>query len=194
MSQYEREPAKPVFAAELSDAQFEFPRESETDTRYHLLPTGEKIHRVYVCGVLVEVRAAGDDGNYLLGQVKDPAGFTYFVNAGEYQPEAQAALREIPSGEEVGITGKVRLNRDGDNVYIQGRTISPVAGPEFDAWVERAVEETSERIRAFQQGVAPYGERARDEYAESIQLEQYANQAAEAVGNTVEVIRGEASD
>ncbi|MFW6265140.1 MAG: DNA-binding protein, partial [Halanaeroarchaeum sp.] len=83
-----REVARRVFAAEFNDATYTF-KESDDERAplYALLPTGERVNRVFIVGTLTETEDIGNENEYWRGRVVDPTG-TFFVYAGQYQPEA----------------------------------------------------------------------------------------------------------
>src|SRR5699024_10593186 len=103
-----REVARRVFAREFSDGSDTF-KESDEERApvYLLLPTGERANRIFFVGTLTETEDVGSDSEYWQGRVVDPTG-TFYVYAGQYQPEAASALREIEPPEYVAVAGKPR--------------------------------------------------------------------------------------
>ncbi len=89
-----REVARRVFASEFNDSTYAFKEsDDERAPNYALLPTGDRANRVFVVGTLTETEDVGEESEYWRGRVVDPTG-TFFVYAGQYQPEAAAALRD----------------------------------------------------------------------------------------------------
>lgn len=186
-----REPAKKVFAPIYRDADHQFTADVDTDNppQYVLLPTGDRINRIHICGTLVEVGSEGDD--FAWGTVEGPSGENYSLNAGRFQEKAQRILRAANPPVMVAVTGKARVNNNGYSV-IQASHISPVTDADYDLWVRRAAQATIERIEAMVDGTAPDGERARNEYGSAGEyderLEQYRDLALDAVETTIDDI------
>jgi len=117
-----REVARRAFAHEYNDASYTF-KESDDERApvYALLPTGERANRVFIVGTLTETEDIGEDSEYWRGRIVDPTG-TFFTYAGQYQPEAASALRDIEPPAYVAVVGKPRTfeTDDGDvNVSVR---------------------------------------------------------------------------
>ncbi|GAA0267985.1 RPA family protein [Halobacterium noricense] len=166
-----REVARRAFAAEFNDAEFTF-KESDDERAplYALLPTGERANRVFVVGTLTETEDIGEDSEYWRGRVVDPTG-TFFVYAGQYQPEAASALRDADTPQYVAVVGKPRTFETDDgsvNVSLRPESITAVDEATRDRWVVEAAERTLERLDAFDDEGNEYAERARAEYGEDV--------------------------
>ncbi|AHG04889.1 rpa-associated protein [Halobacterium sp. DL1] len=166
-----REVARRVFASEFNDAEFTF-KESDDERAplYALLPTGERANRVFVVGTLTETEDIGEDSEYWRGRVVDPTG-TFFVYAGQYQPDAASALREMETPTYVAVVGKPRTFETDDgsvNVSLRPESITPVSEATRDRWVVETAERTMERLGAFDEEGNEYVERARAEYGEDV--------------------------
>ncbi|RLM90685.1 DNA-binding protein [Halobellus sp. Atlit-38R] len=162
-----REVARRVFADEFNDAAFTF-KESDDDRApvYLLLPTGEKANRVFFVGTLTEKDDVGEDNEYWRGRIVDPTG-TFFVYAGQYQPEAASMLRELEPPAYVAVVGKPRTYETDDgsvNVSVRPESIQVVDAATRDRWVVETAERTLERIEAFDQEGNEYARMAREEY------------------------------
>ncbi|MFB6085677.1 MAG: RPA family protein [Halodesulfurarchaeum sp.] len=162
-----RETARRVFATELNDATFTF-KESDDDRApvYVLLPTGEQANRVFVVGTLTETEDVGKEQEYWQGRVVDPTG-TVFVYAGQYQPEAAGALRELETPTYVAVVGKPRTYETDDgtiNVSIRPESITVVDERTRSRWVTETAERTLDRLEALDSESNEYGIRAREEY------------------------------
>ncbi len=167
MSTPTREVARRVFAREFNDASYTF-KESDDDRApvYLLLPTGERANRVFVVGTLTETEDVGGDSEYWRGRVVGATG-TFFVYAGQYQPEAASALRDLDPPVYVAIAGKPRTYETDDgsvNVSIRPESITPVDEAVRDRWVVETAERTLDRIEAFDDGTSEYAAMAADEY------------------------------
>ncbi|MBV0902363.1 RPA family protein [Haloarcula salina] len=148
-----REVARRVFAREFNDASYTF-KESDDDRApvYVLLPTGQRANRVFVVGTLTETEDVGEDSEYWQGRVVDPNGDTFFMYAGQYQPDAASMLRELEPPAYVAVVGKPRTYEtdEGDvNVSIRPESISEVDEATRDRWVVETAERTLDRIQRY---------------------------------------------
>ena len=162
-----REVARRVFAGEFNDAGYTF-KESEDERApvYVLLPTGERANRVFLVGTLTEKEDVGEDNEYWRGRIVDPTG-TFFVYAGQYQPEAASVLRDLEPPAYVSVVGKPRTFETDDgtvNVSVRPEAITEVDAETRDRWVVETAERTIERIAAFDDEGNEYARMAREEY------------------------------
>jgi RPA family protein len=162
-----REVARRVFAREFNDASYTF-KESEEERApvYLLLPTGERANRVFLVGTLTETEDVGDDSEYWRGRVVDPTG-TFFVYAGQYQPEAAGVLRDLTPPAYVAVAGKPRTYEtdEGDvNVSVRPESITVVEEATRDRWVVETAERTLDRIERFGEGTNEYARMAEEQY------------------------------
>jgi RPA family protein len=166
-----REVAQRAFATEFNDATYTF-RESDEERApvYVLLPTGEKANRVFVVGTLTETEDVGSEEEYWQGRIVDPTG-TFFVYAGQYQPEAAGMLRETDTPAFVAVVGKPRTYETDDgttNVSLRPEHLSVVTEADRHQWVVETAERTLERLDAFEDPDNEYAELARDQYGAMI--------------------------
>ena len=164
-----REVARRVFAREFNDAGYTF-KESDDERAplYLLLPTGERANRVFIAGTLTEKEDVGEDSEYWRGRVVDPTG-TFFVYAGQYQPEAASMLRELEPPAYVSIVGKPRTYETDDgtiNVSVRPESINVVTADTRDRWVVETARRTLERVEAFDEEANEYAGMAREQYAD----------------------------
>ncbi|MBX0322496.1 DNA-binding protein [Halomicroarcula sp. F13] len=174
-----REVARRVFAREFNDASYTF-KESDDDRApvYVLLPTGQRANRVFLVGTLTETEDVGEDSEYWQGRVVDPNGDTFFMYAGQYQPDAASMLRELEPPAYVAVVGKPRTYEtdEGDvNVSVRPESISQVDEATRDRWVVETAERTLERIRRFDDAdpddpdVDEYVQMAHEEYGDDVE-------------------------
>jgi RPA family protein len=166
-----REVAQRAFATEFNDATYTF-RESDEERApvYVLLPTGEKANRVFVVGTLTETEDVGSEEEYWQGRIVDPTG-TFFVYAGQYQPEAAGMLRETDTPAFVAVVGKPRTYETDDgttNVSLRPEHLSVVTEADRHQWVVETAERTLERLDAFDDSDNEYAELSRDQYGAMI--------------------------
>lgn len=187
-----RQVAQRVFAREFNDGTNTFKESSEERAPiYALLPTGERANRVFVVGTLTETEDVGSDSEYWQGRVVDPTG-TFFVYAGQYQPEAASILRETEPPEYVAIVGKPRTYETDDgttNVSLRPESISIVDANTRDRWVIETSMRTIERVEA---STSVDGDRDTDEETGSPDATEYARMAAEQYDLTVEEYKRDA--
>ena len=195
-----REVARRAFATEFNDAGYTF-KESDDDRAplYALLPTGARANRVFVVGTLMETEDVGDESEYWRGRIVDPTG-TFFTYAGQYQPEAAAALRELETPTFVAIVGKPRTYEtdEGDvRVSLRPESITVVDEATRDRWVVETAERTIERIGAFDPETSEYAMMAGEQY--DLPVETYRDQAIAALesledGESAEAPTADAAD
>ncbi|AQL42907.1 DNA-binding protein [Halorientalis sp. IM1011] len=185
-----REVARRVFANEFNDAGYTF-KESDDERApvYLLLPTGERANRIFLVGTLTETEDVGEDSEYWQGRVVDPNGDTFFMYAGQYQPDAASMLRELEPPAYVSVVGKPRTYETDDgevNVSVRPESITTVDEATRDRWVVETAERTIERIQNYQgadeeEGAAvdEYVQMAREEY--DLPVENYRRTAIEAL-------------
>jgi RPA family protein len=177
-----REVARRVFAREFNDASYSF-KESDEERAplYLLLPTGERANRVFVVGTLTETEDVGEDSEYWRGRVVDPTG-TFFVYAGQYQPEAAGVLRELTPPTYVAVAGKPRTYEtdEGDvNVSVRPESITVVEETTRERWVVETAERTLDRIERFEEETNEYARMATEEY--SADTDTYREMVVEAL-------------
>ena len=182
-----REVARRVFADEFNDATFSF-KESDDDRApvYALLPTGEKVNRVFFVGTLTEKEDVGEDNEYWRGRIVDPTG-TFFVYAGQYQPEATSTLRDLEPPAYVAVVGKPRTYETDDgtvNVSVRPESIQVVDAATRNRWVVETAERTIDRVSAFEEEGNEYGRMAREEY--DIPVERYVESTVSALESVEE--------
>ncbi len=195
-----REVARRAFAREFNDAGYTF-KESDDDRAplYALLPTGERANRVFVVGTLMETEDVGDESEYWRGRIVDPTG-TFFTYAGQYQPEAAAALRELETPTFVAIVGKPRTYETDEGevrVSLRPESITVVDQATRDRWVVETAERTVERIEAFDPETSEYAAMADEQY--DLPVDTYRDQAIAALeslddGETAEAPAPDAAD
>jgi len=180
-----RKVARRVFAGEFNDAGYTF-KESDDERApiYLLLPTGARANRVFVVGTLTEKEDIGEDSEYWRGRVVDPTG-TFFVYAGQYQPDAAAMLRDLEPPAYVAIVGKPRTYEPEDSeegdvlVSLRPESITVVDTDTRDRWVVETAERTLDRIEAFDEEGNEYARMARERYGGRV--ETYRDRVIEAL-------------
>ncbi|EMA10376.1 hypothetical protein SAMN05443574_10994 [Haloarcula vallismortis] len=143
-----REVAHRLFAAEFDDADFSYSEsDEERAPNYVVTPTGARVNRLFLVGVLTELEQVNDD--VLRARVVDPTG-PFVIYAGQYQPDELAFLEAADPPMFVAVTGKARTFQpdDSDRVFtsVRPESISEVDDDTRDRWVVQAAEQTVSRI------------------------------------------------
>ncbi|MEA5386672.1 hypothetical protein VB779_06020 [Haloarculaceae archaeon H-GB11] len=143
-----REVAYRLFAAEFDDADFSYSEsDEERAPNYVITPTGARVNRMFVVGVLTEVEQVSDD--VLRARIVDPTG-AFVVYAGQYQPDEMAFLERASPPMFVALTGKARTFQpeDSDRVFtsVRPESISEVDADTRDRWVVGTAERTLDRV------------------------------------------------
>ena len=143
-----REVAHRVFAAEFDDASLSYSEsDEERAPNYVVTPTGARVNRLFVAGVLTEIERVNDETRR--GRVVDPSG-AFVTYAGQYQPEAQAFLERAEPPSFVALTGKARTfePEDSDRVFtsVRPESLSEVDADTRDRSVVTAAEATLDRL------------------------------------------------
>jgi hypothetical protein len=131
-----RELAWRLFAGEYNDTTLEVEGTGERAPSYLVTPLGAKVNRIFVVGVITDIENVGTDIQPMWrARVSDPTG-TFYVYAGQYQPEAAAALSKLKPPVFGAIVGKSR-------VY------SPEPGTTYASIRPEAIKSVDERVRDF---------------------------------------------
>jgi RPA family protein len=171
-SSQERQVAVRAFAEEFNNATHIFREgDDEMSPKFALLPTGQKANRVFTVGTVTETEDVGSDQEYWKARVVDPTG-TFFVYAGQYQPEAASKLREIEPPKFLSIVGKPRTfeTDDGDmNVTMRPEHVQLVDAETKTRWVVETANRTLDRISAFDADATADATAAHEQYGTDIQ-------------------------
>jgi len=143
-----REVAYRLFAAEFEDSTVSYSEsDEERAPNYVITPTGGRVNRLFLVGVLTETERVG--GEQIRGRVVDPTG-AFVAYAGQYQPDELAFLDRADPPAFLAVTGKARTfsPEDSDRVYtsVRPESISEVDAETRDRWVVRTAEQTLDRV------------------------------------------------
>ncbi len=143
-----REVAYRVFAAEFEDATLDYKEsDEERAPNYVITPTGARINRMFVVGVLTEIEQVNE--NVLRARVVDPTG-AFVIYAGQYQPDEMAFLERTDPPAFLAVTGKARTFQpdDSDRVFtsIRPESINQVDADTRDRWIVGTAEQTLDRV------------------------------------------------
>jgi len=153
-----REIAHRMFAAEFDDASLSYSEsDEERAPNYVATPTGARANRLFVAGVLTEL---DDLDGQLRARIVDPTG-AFVVYAGQYQPDALAALERLSPPAFVAVTGKARTfePEDSDRVFtsVRPETISEIDATTRDRWITETAGRTIDRVSEFAAALAEDG-------------------------------------
>ncbi|MFC7114485.1 hypothetical protein ACFQH2_05280 [Natronoarchaeum sp. GCM10025703] len=143
-----REVAYRVFAAEFEDATLDYKEsDEERAPNYVITPTGARVNRMFVVGVLTEIEQVNE--NVLRARVVDPTG-AFVIYAGQYQPDEMAFLERTDPPAFLAVTGKARTFQpdDSDRVFtsIRPESINQVDADTRDRWIVGTAEQTLDRV------------------------------------------------
>jgi RPA family protein len=143
-----REVAYRLFAREFEDSVFTYKEsDEERAPNFVVSPTGGRVNRLFLCGVLTETTPVG--GEQVRARVNDLTG-SFVAYAGQYQPDEQAFLERTDPPAFLAVTGKARTftPEDGDRTYssVRPESVSEVDADTRDRWVVRTAERTVERV------------------------------------------------
>ncbi len=146
-----REVAWRLFAGEYNDATLEVEGTGDRAPSYVVTPLGAKVNRIFVVGVITDVENVGTDMQPMWrARVSDPTG-TFHVYAGQYQPEAAAALSKLKPPVFGAVVGKSRVySPEPGTVYtsIRPEVIKAVDERLRDFWILEACRSLRKRIDA----------------------------------------------
>jgi RPA family protein len=147
-----REPAKRLFAIEYNRSQHEDRGLEENAPNYVITPLGSSVNRLFFVGVMmVKTNTGSDDSPQYRVEVRDPTG-TFYLYAGQYQPQALTAIGNLEPPALVGVVGKVRtFVRDDGTFYasVKPEVVFPVDIPQRDRWILTTSRFTMEKLRAI---------------------------------------------
>lgn len=155
-----RETAWRVFAAEYGDSSLEHGSQGERAPNYVITPLGAKVNRLFLVGVVTDVEDVGNETQPMWrARLQDPTG-VFHVYAGQYQPEASAALSRITPPAFCAIMGKARTYSPEEGVVytsVRPEMVKLVDTKLRDMWVVEAGREMKKRIEAMEeaQGMSP---------------------------------------
>jgi hypothetical protein len=154
----EREIAQRLFAKEFNGSTLSLTSVLSDDSsdmnspNLLISPTGMRINRVFVVGVITEVEnlgsETGKERDLWRARVSDPTG-VFMLYAGQYQPEAAIFLSTVEVPSYVAVVGKARIYEpEKDSVFISIRPeeLNTVESTIRDRWVVDTAELTLKRL------------------------------------------------
>lgn len=153
-SRNKREIAHRAFVFELKDSTVTFKEgESAKAPVFLLTPTGGLFNRVLICGAVLDTDQREGKSEFWIAQINDRTD-TIQVTAGEYNPEAMAAISRLEAPMYVAVVGKPNVWEKDDKRYISIRaeSVSAISESEMRKWILDAAEATVRRLEVLKQG------------------------------------------
>ncbi|MFW6040416.1 MAG: RPA family protein [Thermoplasmatota archaeon] len=152
MSMINREVAWRIFAGEYNQSTLETEGVEERSPSYVVTPLGAKINRLYLVGVLTETENIGTAEEPMWrARVTDPTG-TFFVSAGQYQPNVATAMANLEPPTFVAVVGKANTYRPDEEtvlVNVRGELIKEVSEEQRNYWILEAARGMKERLEGI---------------------------------------------
>ena len=148
-----REPAWRVFSAEYNASKHYIRSEEPKKPSYVITPLGAKISRLFIVGVLTEVRNITDE--VVKARVADQTGAFYLL-AGKFRPEARHILETTKTPEFIAVVGKSNVFKPEEEiVYVsvvpeRVRVVNEILR---DYWVFDTARKLKIRIEAMQEAL-----------------------------------------
>ena len=145
-----RDPAWRIFAYEFNKSTLQLKEEGDRGPTYVISPTGAKINRMFVVGVLTEVENVRAKEDLWRARVADPTG-SFTVYAGKYQSEGASFFANAEVPQFVAVLGRARLYAREDTSYtsIWSNEISATTETIRNNWVMTVAERTLDRLEAL---------------------------------------------
>jgi len=145
-----RDPAWRVFAYEFNKSTLQLKEEDDNGPTYVISPTGAKINRLFVVGVLTEVEKVRSNEGLWRAHVADPTG-SFTVYSGKYQSEGASFLANAEAPQFVAVLGRARLYTRDDISYasIWSNEVSTTTETVRNNWVLTTAERTLDRLDAL---------------------------------------------
>lgn len=149
-----REVAWRIFAGEYADSSMEHTSDGERAPSYVVTPLGAKVNRLFLVGVVTDVEDMGTEAQPMWrARLSDPTGI-YQVYAGQYQPEASAALSRISPPAFCAIMGKARTYSPEEGVIytsVRPEMVKEVDARLRDYWILECARDMKGRMEAVEE-------------------------------------------
>ena len=144
-----REPAWRVFAHEFNQSTLQYKEDEEHGPTYVISPTGAKMNRMFVVGVLTEVEDLASS-DLRRAHIADPTG-SFTVYAGKYQADTAAFLAQAEVPQFITVLGRARLYTRNETSYasIWPKEVNPTTETIRNNWVINTAERTLDRLEAL---------------------------------------------
>lgn len=151
-----RELAWRVFAKEYNESSYMHSDGGDRTPSYLITPLGAKINRLFIVGVVTEIENIGTDGKpNWRARVSDRTG-TFFVYAGQYDPEVAQQLVNIEPPAFVAVIGKPRIYQPENGtvlVSIRPERIQEVSRETCEYWMLETCKQMRSRLGAVKEAM-----------------------------------------
>lgn len=150
-----REAAWRIFAYEFNKSTIQVKNGEGYSPTYVVSPSGAKMSRVFVVGVLTEVENVRPNKDVWRGYVADPTG-SFSVYEGNYRSKGASFFSDAQVPQYVAILGRARLYTRDDTTYasIWSNETSATTEKARDNWVMTTAERTLDRLEALKIGLS----------------------------------------
>lgn len=152
-----RELAWRVFAKEYNESSYMHSDGGDRTPSYLITPLGAKINRLFIVGVVTEIENIGTDGKpNWRARVSDRTG-TFFVYAGQYDPEVAQQLVSLEPPAFVAVIGKPRIYRPENGtvlVSIRPERVQEVSRETCEYWMLETCKQMRSRLGAVKEAMA----------------------------------------
>lgn len=149
-----RETAWRMFSSEFNNATLDMSSGEERAPGYVVTPLGAKVNRLFIVGVVTDTENIGTGESPMIrARVADPAG-SYYLSAGQFQPDAMGVLKELKPPEFVAVIGKGKVYAPDDTVRllsVRPETVSRCDAALRDYWVYETCVSTLDRIEMMRE-------------------------------------------
>ncbi|MCK5560020.1 MAG: DNA-binding protein [Thermoplasmata archaeon] len=151
-----RELAWRVFAKEYNESSYMHSDGGDRTPSYLITPLGAKINRLFIVGVVTEIENIGTDGKpNWRARVSDRTG-TFFVYAGQYDPEVAQQLVSLEPPAFVAVIGKPRIYRPENGtvlVSIRPERVQEVSRETCEYWMLETCKQMRSRLGAVKEAM-----------------------------------------
>jgi hypothetical protein len=143
-----------MFSSEFNNATLDMSSGEERAPGYVVTPLGAKVNRLFIVGVVTDTENIGTGESPMIrARVADPAG-SYYLSAGQFQPDAMGVLKELKPPEFVAVIGKGKVYAPDDTVRllsVRPETVSRCDAALRDYWVYETCVSTLDRIEMMRE-------------------------------------------
>jgi len=149
-----RETAWRMFSNEFNNAALDMSSGEERAPSYVVTPLGAKVNRLFIVGVVTDTENIGTSESPMIrARLADPAG-SYYLSAGQFQPDAMGVLKELKPPEFVAVIGKGKVYAPDDTVRllsVRPETVSRCDAALRDYWIYETCVSTLARIEMMRE-------------------------------------------
>ena len=149
-----RETAWRMFSSEFNNATLDMSSGEERAPSYLVTPLGAKANRLFIVGVITDTENVGTSESPMIrARLADPAG-SYYLSAGQFQPDAMGVLKDLKPPEFVAVIGKGKVYAPDDTVRllsVRPEIVTKCDAALRDYWVYETCASTLGRIEMMRE-------------------------------------------